>query len=114
MVGLNGSGDQPNQTPFTEQSFKSMLREFGINIPNTKSIQLKNVAAVAVSAELPPFAKIGQRIDITVSTLGNAKSVRGGTLLLTPLRGADGQVYAMAQGSVVVSGMVLKALMVQA
>jgi flagellar P-ring protein FlgI len=104
VVGLNGSGDTTNQAPFTDQSFKSMLREFGINLPNANVLQLKNVAAVAISADLPPFAKIGQRIDITVSSLGNAKSIRGGTLLMTPLRGADRQVYAVAQGSVIVSG----------
>lgn len=104
VVGLNGTGDKSGQAPFTDQSFKSMLREFGINIPNARAIQLKNVAAVAINAELPPFAKIGQRIDIGVSSLGNATSLRGGTLLMTPLRGADGQVYAVAQGSVVVSG----------
>lgn len=104
VVGLNGTGDKSNQTPFTDQSFKSMLREFGVNIPNNKDIQLKNVAAVAVSAELPAFSKIGQRIDINVSSIGNSTSLRGGTLLMTALKGADGQVYAVAQGSVVVSG----------
>lgn len=104
VVGLNGTGDKSGQTPFTDQSFKSMLREFGINVPNATNIQLKNVAAVALSAELPPFAKTGQRIDVTVSSIGNASSLRGGTLLMTQLRGADGQVYAVAQGSLVVSG----------
>lgn len=104
VVGLNGTGDKNNQAPFTDQSFKSMLREFGVNIPNSRAMQLKNVAAVAINADLPPFAKIGQRIDVTVSSIGNATSLRGGTLLLAPLRGADGQVYAMAQGNVVVSG----------
>lgn len=104
VVGLDGSGDQTTQTPFTAQSFRNMLREFGIQIPEGSRFQLKNVAAVSVHASLPPFAKPGQEIDITVSSIGNAKSLRGGSLLLTPLKGADGQVYAMAQGNMVVGG----------
>jgi flagellar P-ring protein precursor FlgI len=104
VLGLNGTGDQTSQTPFTVQSIKSMLTQFGITLPPGTNMQLKNVAAVVVHADLPPFAKPGQTIDITVSTIGNAKSLRGGSLLMTPLKGADGQVYAMAQGSVITSG----------
>ncbi|MEK7322167.1 MAG: flagellar basal body P-ring protein FlgI, partial [Pseudomonadota bacterium] len=97
VVGLDGSGDQTSQAPFTVQSLKSMLAQFGIAIPPGVSPQLKNVAAVAVNAELPPFAKPGQSLDITVSSLANAKSLRGGTLLMTPLKGANGEIYAVAQ-----------------
>ena len=104
VVGLDGTGDQINQAPFTDQTFKNMLLQFGIKIPFDRTSQLKNVAAVAISAKLPPFARIGQKIDITVLSLGNATSLRGGSLLMTPLHGADGKVYAMAQGNVVVSG----------
>lgn len=104
VVGLDGSGDQTQQTPFTVQSLKSMLAQFGITLPPDVSPQLKNVAAVSVQAELPAFAKPGQRIDVTVSSIGNAKSLRGGSLLMTPLKGADGNVYALAQGNMVVSG----------
>ena len=106
VVGLDGSGDQTTQTPFTVQSIANMLTQLGINIPPsaTTSMQLKNVAAVMVTASLPAYAKPGQTIDVTVSSLGNAKSLRGGTLLLTPLKGADGNVYAMAQGSVLIAG----------
>lgn len=104
VVGLDGTGDQTTQTPFTVQSFKAMLRQFGINLPEGMSMQLKNVAAVAVHADLPPFAKPGQTLDITVSSIGNSKSLRGGSLLMTPLKGADGQVYALAQGNLVVGG----------
>lgn len=104
VVGLNGSGDQTNQTPFTVQSLKSMLAQFGITLPADVNPQLKNVAAVSVHAELPPFAKPGQKIDITVSSIGNAKSLRGGSLLMTPMKGADGNIYAIAQGSLIVSG----------
>ena len=105
VVGLDGSGDQTTQTPFTVQSIISMLSQLGVNMPQSTSLQLKNVAAVMVTATLPPFSKPGQTIDVTVSSLGNAKSLRGGTLLMTPLKGADGQVYAMAQGNMLVSGM---------
>ncbi len=104
VVGLDGSGDQTSQTPFTLQTFRNMLREFGVQIPANVNPQLKNVAAVAISASLPPFAKPGQVIDITVSSLGNAKSLRGGTLLISPLKGLDGQIYAVAQGNLVVGG----------
>jgi len=104
VVGLDGSGDQTTQTPFTVQSIISMLSQMGINLPPGTSLQLKNVAAVMVTATLPPFSKPGQTIDVTTSSIGNAKSLRGGTLLMTPLKGADGQVYAMAQGNVLVGG----------
>ena len=104
VVGLDGTGDQTTQAPFTIQSIENMLQRFGVTIPPNTNPQLKNVAAVTVTAELPPFAKPGQTIDVTVGTIGNASSLRGGNLIMTPLRGADGQIYAMAQGSVVVSG----------
>jgi flagellar P-ring protein precursor FlgI len=104
VVGLDGSGDQTTQTPFTVQSTVTMLSQMGVNLPPGTSLQLKNVAAVTVTASLPPFARSGQVIDITASSIGNAKSLRGGMLLMTPLKGADGQVYAMAQGSLLVSG----------
>lgn len=104
VVGLDGSGDQTTQTPFTVQSIINMLSNLGVTLPPGTSLQLKNVAAVMVTANLPPFARTGQSIDVTVSSIGNAKSLRGGTLVLTPLKGADGQVYAMAQGNLVVSG----------
>jgi flagellar P-ring protein precursor FlgI len=104
VVGLDGSGDQTTQTPFTVQSMLSMLSQLGVNLPPGTSLQLKNVAAVTVTASLPPFSHPGQAIDVTVSSIGNAKSLRGGTLLMTPLKGADGQVYAVAQGNLLVSG----------
>ncbi|HQT31282.1 MAG TPA: flagellar basal body P-ring protein FlgI [Thiobacillus sp.] len=104
VVGLDGTGDQTTQTPFTTQSIKSMLTNLGVNLPAGTNMQLKNVAAVMVTADLPAFAQAGQGIDITVSSIGNAKSLRGGTLVMTPLKGADGKVYAMAQGSLAVSG----------
>ena len=105
VVGLNGTGDQTTQTPFTLQTFNNMLTQFGIKVPaNIGSVQLKNVAAVSIHADLPPFAKPGQTIDITVSSIGNAKSLRGGSLLLTPLKGIDGNIYAIAQGNLVVGG----------
>lgn len=104
VVGLNGTGDQTTQTPFTVQSIVNMLTQFGITIPPGVNLQLKNVAAVTVHAELPPFAKPGQTIDVTVSSIGNAKSLRGGSLIMAPLRGADGNVYAVAQGNLVVGG----------
>jgi flagellar P-ring protein precursor FlgI len=102
VVGLSGSGDK---TPFAEQSLLSMLNKFGIKVPAGVKTNSKNIAAVAVHAELPAFAKSGQKIDITVSSLGNAKSLRGGTLLLTPLKGVDGNVYALGQGNLVVGGL---------
>jgi flagellar P-ring protein precursor FlgI len=104
VVGLDGSGDQTTQTPFTVQSVLNMLTQLGVNLPPGTNLQLKNVAAVMVTASLPPFAKPGQAIDVTVSSMGNAKSLRGGTLLMTPLKGADGQVYALSQGNVLVGG----------
>jgi flagellar P-ring protein precursor FlgI len=104
VVGLDGTGDQTSQAPFTIQSIKNMLARFGIAVPPNVNPQLKNVAAVVVTADLPPFAKPGQTIDVTVSSLANASSLRGGTLLMTPLRGVDGEVYGIAQGSLVVSG----------
>lgn len=104
VVGLDGSGDRTSQTPFTVQSLKTMLDQLGVTIPPGVSPQLKNVAAVAIHAELPAYAKPGQAIDVTVSSIGNAGSLRGGSLLMAPLRGADGQVYAIAQGSLMVSG----------
>jgi flagellar P-ring protein FlgI len=106
VVGLDGTGDQTTQTPFTVQSLGSMLSQLGITLPpgSANGLQLKNVAAVMVTATLPAFARPGQALDVTVSSLGNAKSLRGGTLLLSPLKGADGQVYALAQGNVLVGG----------
>ena len=115
VVGLDGTGDQTTQTPFTTQTLANMLANLGISINSQQagssssnnslsSMQLKNVAAVMVTASLPAFARPGEAIDVTVSSLGNAKSLRGGTLLLTPLKGADGQVYALAQGNMAVGG----------
>ena len=104
VVGLDSSGDQVTQTPFTVQSIKSMLAQLGVNVPPNINPQTKNVAAVMVHAELPPFAKPGQTIDVTVSSMGNAKSLRGGALLMTPLKGINGEIYAIAQGSLIVSG----------
>ncbi len=104
VVGLDGTGDQTTQTPFTTQSIINMLAQLGTTLPTTQSLQLNNVAAVMVTAELPPFLRIGQRIDVTVSSMGNAKSLRGGTLIMTPLKGADGQIYAQAQGNLMVGG----------
>lgn len=104
VVGLDGTGDRTSQAPFTVQSIKNMLAELGVAVPSNVNPQLKNVAAVAIQAELPPFAKPGQQIDVTVSSLGNATSLRGGALLMAPLKGADGQVYAIAQGNLIVGG----------
>ncbi|WP_022955823.1 flagellar basal body P-ring protein FlgI [Perlucidibaca piscinae] len=105
VVGLAGTGDQTSQAPFTIQSIRNMLARFGIKVPDNVNPQLKNVAAVTVHASLPSFAKPGQVLDVTVSSIGNAGSLRGGSLLMTPLTGADGQVYAMAQGSLLVGGL---------
>ena len=101
VVGLDGSGDK---TPFTNQTFKNMMSQFGISIPDGIDPKAKNIAAVSIHASLPAFAKRGQRIDITISSIGNAKSLRGGSLLMAPLKGADGKVYALAQGDLVVGG----------
>lgn len=104
VVGLDGSGDQTTQAPFTTQSLENMLQQFGIVVPANARPQLKNAAAVIVTADLPPFAKPGQTIDVTVASIGNAKTLRGGQLLMAPLKGADGNTYAIAQGSVVIGG----------
>jgi flagellar P-ring protein precursor FlgI len=104
VVGLDGSGDQTTQTPFTIQSVLQMIGTLGITVPPGGQAQLRNTAAVMITAEMPALARPGQAIDITVSSLGNAQSLKGGTLLMTPLRAADGQVYAQAQGNVVISG----------
>lgn len=105
IVGLNGTGDQRTQAPFTEQSLRSMLTQLGVVVPSGVQIKPKNVAAVMIHAELPAFAKIGQKIDVTVSSIGDAKSLRGGSLLMAPLKGADNRVYAIAQGNLVVGGL---------
>ena len=104
VMALDGTGDSSAGTPFLPQSIIAMLQQNGITVPQGTNMQLKNVAAVMVTAQLPPFAQPGQTIDVTVSSMGNAKSLRGGTLISTPLRGADGQIYAMAQGNLVVGG----------
>ena len=105
VVGLDGSGDSVGQVSYTAQSLKNMLTQLGIVIPPGVKPQPKNVAAVMLHATLPPFIKKGQRIDVTASSVGNAKSLRGGTLLMSPLKGADGKVYAVAQGSLLVGGL---------
>lgn len=104
VVGLDGTGDQTTQAPFTAQSLQAMLQQMGVVLPPGTSMQLRNVAAVTVTAQLPAFAQPGQAIDVAVASMGNAKSLRGGTLVATPLRGADGQIYALAQGHLVVGG----------
>ena len=104
VVGLDGSGDQVRQTPFTQQSLTNMLSQLGVTVPQGTNMQVKNVAAVIVTAKLPAFARPGQSVDVVVSSMGNAKSLRGGTLLMTPMKGANGQVYAMAQGNLLVGG----------
>lgn len=104
VVGLDGSGDQVRQAPFTQQSLTNMLSQLGVTIPQGSNMQLKNVAAVMVTARLPAFSRPGQTLDVVVSSMGNAKSLRGGTLLMTPLKGANGQVYAIAQGNLLVGG----------
>jgi flagellar P-ring protein FlgI len=105
VVGLDGTGDQTSQTPFTIQALKNMLAQLGVLVPANVNPQLRNVAAVTVQATLPPFSKPGQTIDITVSSIGNAQSLRGGSLLMTKLIGADGETYAVAQGNLVVGGL---------
>ncbi|WP_425776753.1 flagellar basal body P-ring protein FlgI [Hydrogenophaga sp. T2] len=104
VVGLDGTGDQTSQMPYTGQSLANFLQQHGLTLPAGASPQLKNVAAVMITAELPPFAQPGQAIDVTVSSIGNAKSLRGGTLVVSPLRGADGEIYALAQGNLMVGG----------
>ena len=104
VVGLDGTGDQTTSAPFTQQSINALLQQMGVSVPPGTTMQLKNVAAVMVTAQLPPFAQPGQQIDVNVSSLGNSKSLRGGMLIATPLKGADGQIYAMAQGSLIVGG----------
>jgi flagellar P-ring protein precursor FlgI len=104
VVGLDGTGDQATQTPFTTQSLNAMLQQMGVTLPPGVSMQPRNVAAVMITAVLPPFAQPGQNIDVNVSSVGNAKSLRGGTLIATPLKGADGQIYALAQGNLIVGG----------
>lgn len=103
VVGLNGTGDKLNNSPFTEQSLIAMLERLGVNVRG-QNLNTGNVAAVMVTATLPAFAKQGSRIDVTVSTMGDAKSLQGGTLLVTPLMGADGDVYAVSQGPIAISG----------
>ncbi|WP_409566216.1 flagellar basal body P-ring protein FlgI [Methylobacterium sp. J-070] len=103
VVGLNGTGDTLNNIPFTKQSLQAMLERLGVNTRGA-TMRTQNLAAVMVTASLPPFAAQGTRIDVTVSSLGDAKSLQGGTLLVTPLLGADGEVYALAQGSVAIAG----------
>ena len=105
VVGLDGSGDKVGSSPFTQQSLRSMLTQLGIVVPPNIALNPKNVAAVTVHADLPPFSKPGQQVDVTVSSIGDAKSLRGGSLLMTPLKGIDGQVYAIAQGNLVVGGL---------
>ncbi len=106
VVGLDGTGDQTTQMPFTTQSLSNYLQQLGITLPaaTASQLQLKNVAAVIVTAQLPAFAQPGQAIDVNVSSMGNAKSLKGGTLITTPLRGVDGEIYALAQGNVAVGG----------
>ncbi|HBT31466.1 MAG TPA: flagellar biosynthesis protein FlgI [Pusillimonas sp.] len=104
VVGLDGSGDQVRQSPFTQQSLTNMLSQLGVTLPQGTNMQLRNVAAVMVTGRLPAFTRPGQTIDVVVSSMGNAKSLRGGTLLMTPLKGSNGQVYALAQGNLLVGG----------
>lgn len=104
VVGLDGSGDKAGSSPFTSQSLASMLNQLGIQVPTGTKLDPKNVAAVTLTATMPPFARRGQPMDVTVSSIGDAKSLKGGTLLMSPLKGADGMIYALAQGNVVVGG----------
>ncbi|SDH84690.1 flagellar basal body P-ring protein FlgI [Pseudomonas panipatensis] len=104
VVGLDGTGDK-TQVKFTSQSVVNMIKQFGVNLPSNVDPKLKNVAAVSITASVPPSYSPGQTVDVTVSSLGDAKSLRGGQLLLTPLRGIDGETYALAQGSVAVGGL---------
>jgi flagellar P-ring protein precursor FlgI len=104
VVGLDGTGDRIRNSPFTEQALEAMLERLGVNIRDAQSLRTENVAAVTVTATLPPFARKGSRIDVQVAAMGDASSLQGGTLLVTPLVGLDGEVYAVAQGAVAVSG----------
>lgn len=104
VVGLDGTGDQTTQMPYTAQGMNNYLQQLGLNLPADAKVQFKNVAAVMVTAQLPAFAQPGQMIDVTVSSMGNAKSLRGGTLITTPLKGLDGEIYAIAQGNLLVGG----------
>ena len=106
VVGLDGTGDQTTQMPYTSQGITNYLKQLGITLPaaSVASLQLKNVAAVLVTAQLPAFARPGQALDVNVSSMGNSKSLKGGMLIATPLKGADGEVYAMAQGNLIVAG----------
>lgn len=104
VVGLDGTGDKNTSSPFTGQSLTNMLSQLGIQIPASTTVDQKNAAAVIVTATMPPFARPGQMIDVNVSSIGDSKSLRGGTLIMAPLKGADGQIYAMAQGNVVIGG----------
>lgn len=108
VVGLNGTGDTVRNSPFTEDSLTHMLERLGVNVQG-EEIKPKNVAAVLVTASLPPFARAGSAIDVSVSSIGDASNLQGGTLILTPLKGADNEVYAVAQGSILVSGIDVKA-----
>lgn len=106
VIGLDGTGDQTTQMPYTAQGLTNYLQQLGITLPEAavSKLQLKNVAAVLVTAQLPAFARPGQAIDVNVSSMGNSKSLRGGMLITTPLKGADGEVYALAQGNLIVAG----------
>jgi flagellar P-ring protein precursor FlgI len=106
VVGLDGTGDQTTQMPYTSQGITNYLQHLGITLPaaSVSQLQLKNVAAVLVTAQLPAFARPGQAIDVNVSSIGNSKSLRGGLLIVTPLKGADGEIYALAQGNLIVAG----------
>lgn len=106
VVGLDGTGDQTTQMPYTTQGLNNYLQQLGITLTSTTlaQLQMKNVAAVLVTAQLPPFARPGQMLDVNVSSLGNSKSLKGGTLIAAPLKGADGEIYALAQGNLIVAG----------
>lgn len=106
VVGLDGTGDQTTQMPYTTQGLNNYMQQLGLTLTaaSLAQLQMKNVAAVLVTAQLPAFARPGQLLDINVSSLGNAKSLKGGTLIATPLKGADGEVYALAQGNLIVAG----------
>jgi flagellar P-ring protein precursor FlgI len=106
VVGLDGTGDQTTQMPYTSQGLANYLKQLGITLPAAQAsqLQMKNVAAVLVTAQLPAFARPGQLVDVNVSSVGNSKSLKGGTLISTPLKGGDGEIYAIAQGNVVIAG----------